>query len=87
MPDQPGQPAGRLLLTSDRVVFVGGANGLVAAWHAIVDGSHVERDLVLTRNGREQVYRFRCNSYGDALRAAFIAGELLAARRRPPGGL
>jgi len=87
MPDQPGQPSGRLLLTSNRVVFVGGANAVAAAWHAIVDGTHVERDLVLTRNGREQVYRFRCNSFGDALRAAFIAGELLATRRRPPGGL
>lgn len=87
MPEEPGQPAGRLLMTSTRAIFVGGANGLAAAWHTISDATHVERDLVLMRNGRDQAYRFRCNSYGDALRAAFIAGELVARRRRPPGSL
>jgi hypothetical protein len=87
MPEEPGQPAGRLLMTSTRAIFVGGANGLAAAWHTISDATHVERDLVLMRNGRDQVYTFRCNSYGDALRAAFIAGELVARRRRPSGSL
>jgi hypothetical protein len=87
MPEEPGQPAGRLLMTSTRAIFVGGANGLAAAWHTISDATHLERDLVLMRNGRDQAYRFRCNSYGDALRAAFIAGELVARRRRPPGSL
>ena len=86
MPDEPGQPSGRLLLTSSRAIFVGGPGGLTSAWHSISGATHIERDLVLTKNGRERVYRFRCNAYGDALRAAFIAGELLA-RRRPSGGL
>jgi hypothetical protein len=86
MPDEPGQPAGRLLFTSTRAIFVGGPDGLAAAWHSISEAGHIERDLVLTRNGRDRIYRFRCNAYGDALRAAFIAGELLA-RRRPPGSL
>ena len=81
MPDEPGQPAGRLLLTSGRAIFVGGPGGLTAAWHSISEASHIERDLVLTKNGRDRVYRFRCNAYGDALCAAFIAGELLTRRR------
>ena len=83
MPEEPGQPSGRLLLTHGRAIFVGGANGMVAAWHMISETTHTDRDLVLIRNGRDQVYRFRCNSYGDALRATFIASELLSARRRP----
>lgn len=87
MPDEPGQPAGRLLMTSTRAIFVGGANGLAAAWHTLSGATHMNRDLVLSRNGFGQVYRFRCNSYGDALRAALIAGELVARRRRAPGSL
>jgi len=31
MPEEPGQPAGRLLLTSGRAIFVGGAKGMAAA--------------------------------------------------------
>lgn len=84
MPEEIGQPAGRLLLTSSRAIFVGGAKGVVAAWHTISEATHRERDVLLIRNGHEQVHRFRCNSYGDALRAAFIARELLAGYRRPP---
>jgi hypothetical protein len=87
MPDEPGQPSGRLLLTSGRAIFAGGGSGLATAWHMISAALHMERDVVLVRNGREQVYRFRCNTYGDALRGAFIAGHLLAARRRSPPGL
>jgi hypothetical protein len=87
MPDEPGQPSGRLLLTSGRAIFAGGGSGIATAWHMISDALHMERDVVLVRNGRQQVYRFRCNTYGDALRAAFIAGQLLAARRRSPPGL
>ena len=87
MPEEPGQPVGRLLFTSGRAIFVGGANGLAAAWHTITEIVYVERDLVLVRNGREESYRFRCNTYGDALRGACIAGEILASRRRASSGL
>jgi hypothetical protein len=87
MPDETGQPSGRLLLTSHRAIFVGGANGVAAAWHAIAEATHIDRDLVVIKNVGERVYRFRCNSYGDALRAAFIAGELIANRRRSSGSL
>jgi hypothetical protein len=87
MPDEPGQPGGRLLLTSGRAIFVGGANRIATPWHAIGDASHIERDVVLIRTDREQLYRFRCNSYSEALRGAFIARELVAARRRPRPGL
>jgi hypothetical protein len=81
MPDEPAQPGGRLLLTSGRAIFVGGANGLAAAWHTVGDAHHIDRDVVLVRPGHDRIYRFRCNTFGDAMRGAFIAGELVAMRR------
>jgi hypothetical protein len=87
MPDEPGQPGGRLLLTSGRAIFVGGANRIATAWHAVGEALRVDRDVVLIRTDREQLYRFRCNSFTDAVRGAFIARELVAARRRPRPGL
>jgi hypothetical protein len=80
MPDEPAQPGGRLLLTADRAIFIGGGKTHPAPWHTITAALHSDRDLVLVKNGREHLYRFRCNTYGDALRAAFIARELLYRR-------
>jgi len=59
-------------------LFVGSGKTVAAAWHTISTALHAERDVVLVKNGHEHSYRFRCNTYGDALRAAFIAGALLA---------
>ncbi len=81
MPDDAGQPSGRLLLTANRALFVGSGKTVAAAWHTISVAVHAERDVVLVKNGREHAYRFRCNTYGDALRAAFIAQQLLAKRQ------
>jgi hypothetical protein len=86
MPDETSQPCGRLLLTSGRAIFVGGANGATVPWHSVVEAMQLDRDVVLIRGDREKLYRFRCNSFNDALRAAFLARELMAAtRRRRPG--
>ena len=81
MPEEPGQPSGRLLLTMNRALFVGSGKTVASAWHTISVALYAERDLVLVKNGREQAYRFRCNTYGDALRAAFIAQQLLTKRQ------
>ncbi len=78
MPDDSGQPSGRLLLTGSRALFVGSGKTVATPWHTISTALHAERDVVLVKNGHERAYRFRCNTYGDALRAAFIAGALLA---------
>jgi hypothetical protein len=85
MPDVAGQPSGRLLLTGRRAIFVGGARSVAVPWHAIRSASHVERDLVLVRADREELHRFRCNSFSDAFRGVFMARELVAARRGRPG--
>jgi len=82
MPDDPAQPSGRLLLTSARVIFVGGARGMSVAWHAVTQPAQSHRDLILIRSDGTALYRFRCNSFDDAICAAFIARQL-AARGRP----
>lgn len=76
MPDVLSQPSGRLLLTSGRAIFVGGGSGASVAWHAVSEARQVGRDVVLIRRDRETLYRFRCNTFSDALRAAFLAGAL-----------
>jgi hypothetical protein len=85
MPDEAAQPSGRLLLTSGRAIFVGGANGATVAWHSVGEVLHRDRDLILIRGDRTKLYRFRCNTFSDALCGAFLARELIGARRRAPG--
>ena len=76
MPDEAGQPPGRLLLTSGRAIFAGGSGAVSPAWHTIGEARHVDRDLLLVRTTKDRVYRFRCNSFGDAVRAWLIARHL-----------
>jgi hypothetical protein len=77
MPDEAGQPSGRLLLTSSRAVFVGGAAAVSTAWHMVAEARTVERDLLLVRTTGSRVFRFQCNSFSDALRGAIIARGLI----------
>jgi hypothetical protein len=85
MPDDPAQPSGRLILTNVRAIFVGGARSTSVPWHAIARTSCADRDVVLVRPDRDTLYRFRCNSYADALCGELIARQL-AAPRRSGGG-
>jgi hypothetical protein len=85
MPDEEGQPGGRLLLTGRRAIFVGGARGMTIPFHAIGRVAHDGRDLVLVRSDRPQLHRFRCNSFADSFRAAFVARTLVAAPGRGAG--
>jgi ketosteroid isomerase-like protein len=84
MPDEPAQPAGRLLLTNARAIFVG-SGGATAAWHTLAEAVQADRDLLLVHRDRERMYRFRCNSYSDALRATFLARQLIQAPRGGSG--
>jgi hypothetical protein len=82
MPDDPGQPSGRLLLTSGRAVFVGGSKVASLPWHAAVQALQGDRDLLIARADGQTGYRFRCNTYGDALCAAALARHLMTRARR-----
>ena len=83
MPDDPAQPTGRLLFTAGRAAFAGGSRTPTLAWHAARDVVRAGRDLVLVRTGGDDSYRFRCNSYADALCAAALARYLIRAAREP----
>lgn len=76
MPDDPSQPSGRLLLTHARAVFVGGARPASITWHAVSQVVQAERDLVLVGRDAGTLFRFRCNTFGDALRGAYLARRL-----------
>jgi hypothetical protein len=80
MPDEPSQPGGRLMLTSVRAIFAGGATSITVPWHAVAKVLPQHRDVLIIRRDRETLYRFRCNVFADALTAAFLA-RALAARR------
>jgi len=77
MPDDPGQPSGRLLLTSSRAVFAGGSRTPALPWHAAREVVRTGRDLLFIRVGVDEGYRFRCNSFADAVCGAAIARHLM----------
>jgi hypothetical protein len=81
MPDDETQPSGRLLLTSVRAAFAAGGASRTLAWHTITDVAQQDRDVILIRSNGQTGHRFRFNSYGDAVCAAFIARHLAGNRR------
>ena len=81
LPDHPAQPGGTLLLTHAKAIFVGGPKAVTIPWHSVAVCTRQERDLVLVRADREDLYRIRCNTYGDALQAALLARHLSPRRR------
>ena len=85
MPDDEAQPSGRLLLTSARAIFAGGARTRSLPWHAVGKILHSERDILLVRKD-QGLYRFRCNTYSDALRGTLIAERLVTQSRADNGG-
>jgi len=82
MPDEPSQPAGRLLFTGARAVFVGAGKPSTIPWHSIAEVHYSARDVLLMRADRERLYRFRTNSYADALCATQLALRLMPKRSR-----
>jgi len=82
VPDDPAQPTGRLLLTSTRAAFAGGARLPGLAWHAVRDVVQNGRDVLFVRAGAGEAVRFRCNSFTDAVCGAAIARHLARRARR-----
>jgi hypothetical protein len=81
MPDEASEPSGRLIFTSARAIFAGGATSIAVPWHAVAKVLQQHRDVMLIRRDREMLYRFRCNAFADALAAALLARTLSS--RRP----
>jgi hypothetical protein len=87
MSDDASQPGGRLFLTDRRAAFAGGAVSSSVAWHRVADVLAMERDLLLIGAGQAMLSRFRCNSFSDALCAAFLARGLSDAPGQRRAGL
>lgn len=84
LPDDEAQPSGRLLLTPSRAVFVGAGRTMHVAWHAVGDVRQADRDLLLVRRDHQHLYRFRCNTYSDAVCGSFLSRHLTATLRPGP---
>ncbi|HXW04074.1 MAG TPA: hypothetical protein VD833_02495 [Vicinamibacterales bacterium] len=82
LPDDPAQPSGRLIVTNARAIFVGGPRATIVPWHSVVETAHDVRDVLLVKQGPEAMYRFRCNSFADALCGELLARHLAGGRRR-----
>ena len=80
LPDDPGLPAGTLLFTTSRAIFVGGARTMSVPWHTVSACVRQDRDLLLVRRSPGAAHRIRFNTYGDVLRAACLAGRLCTRR-------
>jgi hypothetical protein len=85
LPDRDAEASGKLFLTDRRIVWVGGPAGAALAWTAAGLVRRDDRDIVVVSVDRQRVYRFRCNSYADAMRGAYIAERQMARRRRSSG--
>jgi hypothetical protein len=71
---------GKLFLTGGRAVFLSGGVTSVP-WSSVVAARREQRDLVLVAPDRGAVFRFRCNTFADAMKGAFVAEGQVAARR------
>jgi hypothetical protein len=80
LPDDHAQSSGRVLLTSTRAVFVGGAKLTAVPWHGVREVAQLQRDVLLVRSSEDGI-RLRFNTYGDAMEAAALASHLRT--RRP----
>lgn len=77
-PDSPDDPGGKLFFTDRRIVYLGSPS-LTIVWGHVAEVVDADRDL-LVHVRPDTVRAFRCNSYVDTLRGAWIASQILQAR-------
>jgi hypothetical protein len=81
IPTDQAQAAGRVLMTTNRAVFVGGGRTTATPWHQVHEVARLQRDVLFARPDRTPVAHFRFNTYADAVVCAFLARHLKPARR------
>jgi hypothetical protein len=69
--------AGKLFLTSTRLVFVGG-RPTAWPWHRVRHVTRAGRDLVVVVTGEPEPVVLRCNTFGEALVGHYMATRLRA---------
>jgi hypothetical protein len=81
-PDSPNDPGGKLFFTDRRIVYLGSPS-LTVSWAHVVEVRDADRDLIV-RVRPDAIRTFRCNSYVDTLRGAYLAAVLVDAVRVRP---
>lgn len=71
-----GNTPGKLFITSRRVLFAGG-RAVAWPWHRVHTVTRHGRDLLVHVAGAVEVLHIRCNTYGDALAARYLATRLM----------
>ncbi|MEZ5317891.1 MAG: hypothetical protein R2752_10870 [Vicinamibacterales bacterium] len=69
---------GKLFLTSSRLVFAG-PRVVTWPWHRVRRVERAQR-MVLVSAGGEEVARWQCNTYGEAMTTAYLARRLMRTR-------
>lgn len=82
LPDDPGQASGRVLLTGEKSLFVGGAKLPPIPWHSVRYVGRLGRDVRYARYDEVVVAHFRFNTYGDAVVATHLARRLILLRAK-----
>ncbi len=70
-PDSPNDPGGKLFFTDRRIIYLGSPS-LTISWAHVADVRDADRDLIV-RVRPDAIRVFRCNSYLDTLRGAWLA--------------
>jgi len=70
--------AGKLFLTSTRLVFVSG-RPTAWPWHRVRKVTRTGRDLIVIAAGEQEAVLLRCNTYGEALVGHFLIQTLTKA--------
>jgi hypothetical protein len=72
-----GEPGagGKLFLTSERLVFVGGRS-VAWPWHRVRQFRRHGREVLVTAAGAAEPLHLHCGNYGDALVAAYVIARL-----------
>ncbi|RPJ71596.1 MAG: hypothetical protein EHM24_11840 [Acidobacteria bacterium] len=74
-PDIAGDGGGKLFVTPRRLVYIG-STPVTLSWAHVSAVNAMARDIVVGARAERHLV-FRCNSYVDALRGAWIASRLL----------
>ena len=81
-PDVAGDGGGKLLFTPQRLLYLGTASATLS-WAHVAKVEDEGRDIVV-RARPDRLLAFRCNSYVDTLRGAWIARQLVCSKRTSP---
>jgi hypothetical protein len=73
-------PSGTLYLTNARAIFASSDGLVTTPWTKVVTATRNGRTVSIQRRDRQTPYLFVCAGYAEAMKADFVARNILAAR-------